>query len=347
MADADGETKAVVVVASMSLGVLLVIYGVFHFVAWRNEFSPILDPGVPSGGVALLMASAILGLPALVAYPILMSAAANRTQTGGSVAWLHVTCACFVASFGGCILAWRVRMEPLFEDVTGLVLTCIAVTILLIISPVVALGHLLKTNSAAAAAAKVRAEAEAAKAKAAKAKAKAASLRDHSSLLRCSGDRNQRTLLMFHGTKRDLAKKIEASGFNPSIRGMLGPGVYCSRDIEKARHYGPVTHGADGVILLCRVEANRVKVFSTKSEDLTVWQSEGYDIAWVQPNVQSTGEEDCVREASRVRLVGYMKPTARHLRTDAVGSNQHIAPHVERYVANVDLDVRQRMVYHL
>ena len=85
-------------------------------------------------------------------------------------------------------------------------------------------------------------------------------------------------------------------------------------------------------------------MFSTKSGSLTDWQSEGYDIAWVQPNVQSTGEEDCVREASRVRLVGYITPTARRLRTDAVGSNQHIAPHVERYVANVDLDVHLQHV---
>ena len=43
------------------------------------------------------------------------------------------------------------------------------------------------------------------------------------------------TVTMYHGTTREAADQIERSGFRPSTCGTLGPGVYASRDIKKAR----------------------------------------------------------------------------------------------------------------
>ena len=40
---------------------------------------------------------------------------------------------------------------------------------------------------------------------------------------------------MYHGTTLENAMKIKSSGFKPSTWGMLGPGVYMSRDINKVR----------------------------------------------------------------------------------------------------------------
>jgi hypothetical protein len=43
---------------------------------------------------------------------------------------------------------------------------------------------------------------------------------------------------MFHGTSEDFARSIERSGFRPSADGMLGRGVYLSRDFNKAAAFG-------------------------------------------------------------------------------------------------------------
>lgn len=45
---------------------------------------------------------------------------------------------------------------------------------------------------------------------------------------------------MYHGTSPSNADSIEHSGFRLSSDGMLGRGVYLSRDFSKARAYGAV-----------------------------------------------------------------------------------------------------------
>ena len=47
-------------------------------------------------------------------------------------------------------------------------------------------------------------------------------------------------MIMFHGTDASAARSIEQGGFRPSTGGMLGRGVYVSRDVEKAKAYGSV-----------------------------------------------------------------------------------------------------------
>ena len=39
-----------------------------------------------------------------------------------------------------------------------------------------------------------------------------------------------RTYIMYHGTSWNVAQLIRDNGFNPSVDGMLGSGVYLSRD---------------------------------------------------------------------------------------------------------------------
>ena len=45
---------------------------------------------------------------------------------------------------------------------------------------------------------------------------------------------------MFHGTSESNAASIERGGFNVSSDGMLGRGVYLSKDFSKASAYGSV-----------------------------------------------------------------------------------------------------------
>ena len=42
---------------------------------------------------------------------------------------------------------------------------------------------------------------------------------------------------MYHGTHQDSVQSILSKGFMPSLEGMLGSGVYLTRDVENARLY--------------------------------------------------------------------------------------------------------------
>ncbi|CAE7395331.1 unnamed protein product [Symbiodinium pilosum] len=106
---------------------------------------------------------------------------------------------------------------------------------------------------------------------------------------------------MYHGTSREAAERIEREGFQPSETGMLGPGVYVSRDIEKAMKYGPV-------VLEVTVEVGRVKRIDRQGHPMqNSWAQAGYDTAWVPPRcgmVPSGKEEDCVLDPERITVVG-------------------------------------------
>ena len=47
-----------------------------------------------------------------------------------------------------------------------------------------------------------------------------------------------RVMTMYHGTSAANVQSIKQNGFRPSSSGMLGPGVYVSRDRQKAEKYG-------------------------------------------------------------------------------------------------------------
>ena len=112
---------------------------------------------------------------------------------------------------------------------------------------------------------------------------------------------------MYHGTSRENAMRIKqggAHGLRPSTDGMLGAGVYCSRESRKAQQYAQ--HNGGGVIFELRVRTGKVKAIRSRGHALQkTWHQAGYDTAWCPPGVNPSGlEEDCVWDPKRVRIVG-------------------------------------------
>ena len=117
------------------------------------------------------------------------------------------------------------------------------------------------------------------------------------------------TMTMYHGTSRENAEKIERSGFHPSADGMLGRGVYVSRQRAKAAAY---VKGNDGVILELSVRCGRVKKIDHQGHPLQKrWHEHGFDSAWVPQNSFSLApsglEEDCIWDPSRIEVIGRVK----------------------------------------
>uniref|UniRef100_A0A671Y1B5 Grass carp reovirus (GCRV)-induced gene 2p n=1 Tax=Sparus aurata TaxID=8175 RepID=A0A671Y1B5_SPAAU len=102
---------------------------------------------------------------------------------------------------------------------------------------------------------------------------------------------------MYHGTSVASARLIIANGFKPSSGGMLGQGVYVSRDMKKASAYPRNATSSDRVIFKLRVRPGRVKRIDTFSHPLQyTWHSHGYDTAWLPPTggLMCGLEEDCI-----------------------------------------------------
>ncbi|KAG8536831.1 hypothetical protein GDO81_025600 [Engystomops pustulosus] len=112
--------------------------------------------------------------------------------------------------------------------------------------------------------------------------------------------------VMFHGTTYSAAVQIIQAGFIQSEGGMLGRGVYVSRDINKAARY-PINNKRDQVILKLRVNVGRVKKIDYQKHPMQkTWHENGYDTAWVPATcgmVESRLEEDCVWDPKRIKVV--------------------------------------------
>lgn len=114
---------------------------------------------------------------------------------------------------------------------------------------------------------------------------------------------------MYHGTHVDNAEDIIINGFKPSTRGMLGKGVYVSRNIKKAKCYPLRTDKRDQVVFKLKVKVGKVKKIDCDNHPLrTTWHDDGYDCAWVPPNsnisvIKSGREEDCVWDPKRITVV--------------------------------------------
>uniref|UniRef100_A0A3P9LZD5 PARP catalytic domain-containing protein n=1 Tax=Oryzias latipes TaxID=8090 RepID=A0A3P9LZD5_ORYLA len=115
---------------------------------------------------------------------------------------------------------------------------------------------------------------------------------------------------MFHGTSVACARLIIANGFKQSSTGLLGKGVYVSRDQKKAQAYPRNASSSDRVVFELSVRVGRVKRIDKDNHPLLLtWSSNGYDTAWIPPNcgmqcVPSGLEEDCVFDPKRVKVVG-------------------------------------------
>ncbi|XP_061105440.1 uncharacterized protein LOC133133356 [Conger conger] len=123
---------------------------------------------------------------------------------------------------------------------------------------------------------------------------------------------NNSTYVMYHSTSKEAAESIRCYGFSPSEDGMLGPGVYVSRDIQKARRYPLNVAEGDRRVLVLIVNVGRVKKINYQGHPLQkTWHAEGYDTAWVPPNcgmVSNGLEEDCVWDPRRIKVTKFIKP---------------------------------------
>uniref|UniRef100_A0A8C9V0E1 Grass carp reovirus (GCRV)-induced gene 2p n=1 Tax=Scleropages formosus TaxID=113540 RepID=A0A8C9V0E1_SCLFO len=127
--------------------------------------------------------------------------------------------------------------------------------------------------------------------------------------------RNNETYTMYHGTTKEAAREIEASGFRQSKDGMLGPGVYVSRDFEKASRYPLNISDDQREVLKLKVNVGKVKKIDCQRHPMQKsWHDRGYDTAWCPPNcgmVKSGLEEDCVWDPSRITIMGTRRPETR------------------------------------
>ncbi|KAL4658609.1 hypothetical protein GN956_G2173, partial [Arapaima gigas] len=124
--------------------------------------------------------------------------------------------------------------------------------------------------------------------------------------------RENGTYVMYHGTTRQAAKQIMANGFCQSADGMLGRGVYVSRDLQKASRYPLHVHEHQRTVLRLKVKVGRVKKIDRQGHPMQkTWHLHGYDTAWCPPNcgmVPSGLEEDCVWDPQRITVIGIIQP---------------------------------------
>ncbi|KAM9746264.1 uncharacterized protein ACNS7B_010314 [Menidia menidia] len=132
--------------------------------------------------------------------------------------------------------------------------------------------------------------------------------------IRLAGHRpsNGQTYVMYHGTTREAARSIKASGFRQSSDGMLGRGVYLSRDLEKASRYPLDCPEGERVVIKVVVNVGKVKKIDKQGHPLQkTWHDEGYKTAWVPPNcgmVPSGLEENCIWNPGRITILRLIYP---------------------------------------
>ncbi|XP_058613426.1 grass carp reovirus (GCRV)-induced gene 2e [Onychostoma macrolepis] len=127
---------------------------------------------------------------------------------------------------------------------------------------------------------------------------------------------NGKIYVMYHGTSRHAAQQIMAYGFQPSANGMLGRGVYLSRDLNKASRYPLDLPEHERVVIKVQVSVGRVKKIDYQGHPLQKsWHDHGYDTAWCPPNcgmVSSGLEEDCVWDPCRIQIIDIIYPRVQY-----------------------------------
>ncbi|XP_010865156.1 grass carp reovirus (GCRV)-induced gene 2o [Esox lucius] len=120
---------------------------------------------------------------------------------------------------------------------------------------------------------------------------------------------NEKVYTMYHGTNLKNAQDIITNGFKRSSDGLLGPGIYVSRNIEKAKCYPLTADKKDKIVFKLKVRVGKVKKIDTDNHPLQKsWHQNGYDSCWVPPKcgmnaIKSGREEDCVWDPTRIVVV--------------------------------------------
>ena len=117
---------------------------------------------------------------------------------------------------------------------------------------------------------------------------------------------------MWHGTSSAAGMEIvRAQRFKPSAKGLLGPGIYLSRNRRKAEHYRRKA-GDDGVMLRCRARMGACKTLVKRDPLMKTWHDEidpklgyHYNSAFAPEGVtkirgQPSREEHCIFNPDRI-----------------------------------------------
>jgi hypothetical protein len=117
---------------------------------------------------------------------------------------------------------------------------------------------------------------------------------------------------LYHGTTIENAINIQKSGFKQSKDGMLGAGVYLSRELTKVESYPIGVPEHNKAIIKLKVNIGRwISIDKQGHQYQRSWASNGYDSAWVPAKcgmVASGLEEWCVYDPKRITNIKIVKP---------------------------------------
>ena len=113
---------------------------------------------------------------------------------------------------------------------------------------------------------------------------------------------------MYHGISKEVAAIIMRTGIRQSRDGLLGQGVYLSRNVHEASIYPVGLPVLEKAVLRVRVNVGKVIAIQQQGHPLQrSWHDHGYDTAWCPPKcgmVPSGLEEDCVWDPNRIVIIG-------------------------------------------
>ena len=115
--------------------------------------------------------------------------------------------------------------------------------------------------------------------------------------------------IMYHGTTPAAAESILTTEFRPSSNGMLGKGIYFSKDVKKTAAYAN-RDSKGGVVFKVLVYAGRTKRIDRQGHELQMTWHSKFDTAWTPPGcgmVPSGMEENCVKCKEQIRIIGVVK----------------------------------------
>ena len=122
-----------------------------------------------------------------------------------------------------------------------------------------------------------------------------------------SHDYGNETIVVYHGTDIDAAKRIRKIGFEVSLSGinagsMLGNGIYVTATLEKSLQYARRKY-KKGCILVLLAYPGRCINLKKRDINMQNWNKLGFDSAFSGDNINGRREEYCIADPKRVRVL--------------------------------------------
>ncbi|KAJ3600429.1 hypothetical protein NHX12_031412 [Muraenolepis orangiensis] len=136
----------------------------------------------------------------------------------------------------------------------------------------------------------------------------------------CQGQpQSGQSYTMYHGTTRANADVIIMPSTGPlerSVDGILGRGVYLSRNVNTASRYPIDLPDAQRVVLVVEVTVGKVIAINCKGHPRQEnWHDarygEVFDTAWCPPDLNDNKEEICVWDHNSITVFRRIDPTPR------------------------------------